>query len=892
MRKVKLFCVLLCLIFSASMFAPAAFAVTARTGSTALYVSPNGDDAASGSRESPLATLAGAKEKAKSILGDGGITVYFASGSYYIDETVSFDSSDRQNVTYAAEQGARVVFTGAYPVTGFRTEKVNGVRVFTKDIPKNDPLLNVKSLFNRGERLKMPRFPAEGYLEVASVDEADALYTKESAPWEFTRCQTSFNAKEGDIPAEVFDVGAPIVRILHYWHDEMAYAESYEPASGKVRMSRPSTMLIREGDRYYFENVFSEMNEPGEWYLDKEGRKLYYVPEESESPDSVSLSASSVTKLIDINSANGISFENIVFECTDWEPAVAKGDGWMAQHGMDSSQAAVDVDGVFTASYAQDIHITGCEFRNLGGTAVKFLEGVRGSSVESCVIRDVAATGIFIGGGLVYDDDPTYTGDITIDNNLIYHYGRVFYNAVGIQFTHAGRVHITHNEIHDGYYSAISGGWTWSYRAAGTRENDISYNLIYNIGQGWLSDMGGIYTLDKQPGTTITHNVIHNVACDPGQGGYGGWGIYLDEGSSDMLIEKNLVFCCSSQGLNIHYGEGNVFRNNISALNAEGQVSAGSRGEEPHATAFYYNNIFLTDKKAPVYIYMQNTAHFYDNGNLMWDLSHGKSLYFTKGSSDSRSMSLRDAKLQGYLHNAETADPKFADPENFDFTLDPESPALALNFEPWDYSEAGTRAGTRVGLSVEGGKTAYNEGAAMLDFTRAAGGGFLEKALLILAALLIAAAAVYGCIRLYKQNKQMITALSVLLMIAVGAGIYYFFVNWSPVLYVVLLCLYAALGALLPTLLLETNGTRNSLKKGSFFAIYAAVLFGVMFGVCLLFNNVLHIGEPNAIAVTLFCGAALTFGGLFLKIKKREKKMKAPKAPEEPAAEEESMNEQ
>ena len=64
-----------------------------------------------------------------------------------------------------------------------------------------------------------------------------------------------------------------------------------------------------------------------------------------------------------------------------------------------------------------------------------------------------------------------------------------------------------------------------------------------------------------------------------------------------------------------------------------------------------------------------------------------------------------------------------------------------------------------------------------------------------------------------------------------------------------------------------------------------------MFGVCLLFNNVLHIGEPDAIAVTLFVGAALTFSGLFLKLKKREKKMKAPKAPEEPAAEEESMNE-
>jgi len=625
-------------------------------------------------------------------------------------------------------------------------------------------------------------------------------------------------------------------------------------------------MLIREGDRYYFENVFSELDEPGEWYLNSDQGKLYYVPQEGETPDSVSLSASFVTKLVSIEGVSGLSFKNIVFECTDWELAVADS-GWMAEHSMDSSQAAYDVDGVFTAANAKEIHITGCEFRNLGATAIKFLDGVRYSSVESCVIRDVAATGIFIGGQLVNDDDPSFTGDITVDNNLIYHYGRIFLNAVGVQFTHAGRVGITHNEIHDGYYSAVSGGWTWSYNAAGTRENDISYNLIYNIGQGWLSDMGGIYMLDKQPGTTITHNVIHNVSCDPGQGGYGGWGIYLDEGSSDMLVEKNLVFCCSSQGLNIHYGEGNTFRNNISALNAEGQVSAGLRKEEQHATAFYYNNIFLTDKNAPVYIYMLNTGHFYDNGNLMWDLSDGDNLYFTEGSFDSNRYTLKEAQSLGYLHNVTAADPKFADPGNFDFTLASDSPALDLNFEPWDYSESGTRAGTMVGVSIEGGKTAYNAGAIMLDITKNRGSGFaMIKTLLSIASLLILAQTVFGCVLLYRRNAQMITALPTLFMGAAGAGMYRFFVNWSPVLYVLLLILFAALGALLPALLSEPAGRKT--KKILLFIIRAAGLFVLMFAVCLLLNNVLCIGEAAAISGTLCFGALMSFIGMLIGVKR------------------------
>ncbi|MCR5041261.1 MAG: right-handed parallel beta-helix repeat-containing protein, partial [Clostridia bacterium] len=661
-------------------------------------------------------------------------------------------------------------------------------------------------------------------------------------------------AAEGDIPKEVFAYGAPTVRILHYWHDEMMFAESYDDATGRVKLSRPSTMKIRPGDRYYFENVFSEMNEPGEWYLDAEGRKLYYVPAEDEEPEDISLSASAVTQLITIDGVNGISFENVVFECTDWELAVSKKGDFYSKYGMDSSQAAVDVEGAFTVSDAMDVHIVGCEFRNLGSTAVKFYDGVRFSSVESCVIRNVAASGVYVGGANVFEDDPSYTGDVVIDNNLIYDYGRVFFNAVGIQFTHAGNVSVTHNEIHDGYYTAVSGGWCWNYDSTGTRNNDISYNLIYNIGQGWLSDMGGIYMLGKQPGTTLTHNVIHNVACDPGQGGYGGWGIYLDEGSSDMLVEKNLVFSCSSQGFNIHYGEGNTIRNNISALNAEGQVSVGTRGGEPHATAFYYNNIYLTDKNVPIYAYMYDASHFCDNGNLMWDLSAGKSLCFATDSGSSV-LKLSAARSQGFIHNETVADPLFSDPSGFDFALGEDSPAFGMNFEAWDYAEAGTVAGTRVGQSFRGGSTAYNASASGLELSGSTGtnAAWFRTLFLVLAAALVIAATAAGCFCLFRQNRQMILALPALLSLAFGAAVYDKFVNWSPVLYVVLLILCACSGAWLPALLAVIGTSRK--KRIVVFAVCVVLLSVLMFGFCLIPNNVMRIGEAKAISLTLCVGA-------------------------------------
>ena len=158
---------------------------------------------------------------------------------------------------------------------------------------------------------------------------------------------------------------------------------------------------------------------------------------------------------------------------------------------------------------------------------------------------------------------------ITVADNEIAHCGRFTPEAVGVFVGDNANNKVIHNHIYDLFYSGISVGSVQDFGPNQAQGNIVEYNHIHDVGQGMLSDLAGIYTCST-PGTRIRYNLVHDVS----RRDYGGWGIYPDEGSHDILIQKNLVYRCQDGALFAHHNHNITAENNIFALQSQGTSRA------------------------------------------------------------------------------------------------------------------------------------------------------------------------------------------------------------------------------------------------------------------------------------------------------------------------------
>ena len=660
-----------------------------KMGKYDLIVSPDGDDTNNGTLDNPLKTVEGAKNRLKTLKGvtNETVTVWIRSGTYSFTEEINFDSSDFENVVYRSYPYENVIFSGSVDFTEWTPTIINATKAFVTDVDTEN--LYFHSLFKGEERLSVSKWPKTGSFKVTKANEDDCFWPDSDSGF-FNLHAAFYTDKTRDF-VNLSDVN---VRIMHKWCDDILPLHSTDPATGRVEISKPAAMTIEAGDNFVYENVREALTEPGEWYLDRTEGKLYYIPQKGETAENLILSAPVTEKLLNINGISGITFSGIKFNNTDWN--FISGERWVSQlnethplynnikYNPTHPQAAYETPAVISICNSSNIDFINCEFRNLSNTALKFGFETTNCNVKSCLFKEIGANAIFIEGKRVI---PATTNNINVTDCHIAYYGRIYNNSIGVLLIDASDCEIAYNEIHDGWYTAVSVGWVWGYSENPTNNIQIKNNLIYNIGNGWLSDMGGIYTLGIQPDTVISGNIIHNVGCYEGSTGYGGWGIYLDEGSSNITVEKNLVYDCSSNSLHQHYGKDNLVKNNIFAFSDDGQILI-TRHEE-HNSLYLYNNIIVSEDEV-IYNYATKPDWFTDNNNLYWDYENEEKIYSGDSTKAGERLSVKKMQHRGYYNNGVISDPCFINAEKRDFRLATNSPAFDTGFEGWIY-EAGTR---------------------------------------------------------------------------------------------------------------------------------------------------------------------------------------------------------
>jgi hypothetical protein len=527
-----------------------------------IYVSADAASGGDGGQRTPFHTLTEARDFIRNRPNSNdAVTVHIGSGVYRLDGTFELTAEDGGSaegpVTWRAEQFGQARIHGGITLSANAFQPVadesvrsrldesvrDQVRVFDLSSAVPGEFEGFRTAFRGapvgpwlyvdGQRMTLARWPNADADESGWASFSRAIDTglPEPESADAARHKTRPGAFEFDDPRPAhwnLDEGVWLQGYwTHDWSDEVIRVAAYDPQRRAIALAAPHHYGIKGKTwgaakrRFFALNALEELDAPGEWYLDRKRKRLYYYPG-GEPQDASIVLATLNQPLLKITGARHLTIEGLAFE-------YGHSDGIVLQE-------------------TQHVQIVGCVIANLAGGGVS----VSGSHniVQSCDLYNLGTKGISLNGG--DRRSLTLAGNQAV-NNHIHHYAlfqRTY--APGIGVGGCGQI-VRHNCIHDAPHNAV---------LYGGNEHLFELNEVYRVVME-TGDAGAFYTGRDwtSQGNVLRHNYIHDLGG--GEASHvNTMGVYLDDCDCGDTVQGN-VFYRAGRAIMIGGGRDNPVLNNL-----------------------------------------------------------------------------------------------------------------------------------------------------------------------------------------------------------------------------------------------------------------------------------------------------------------------------------------